>query len=344
MSAAPILLPSGQSIGAGRTFVIAEVGSNHATSLETALASIAAAAETGADAVKFQSIDLEELYHRPSDTTRALHSKIDMPEAWHEPLKNCCADHGLAFLSSPTYLRAIDVLESVDAALYKLASAQVAVFPQLVQRVASLGKPVILSTGLVTQDELDRVVKIFKDARNDKFIILHCNSVYPAGPEIVHLPRMGDHARRYDCLVGFSDHTTTNHAAVAAVAMGASVIERHFTLSRDLDSPDAPLSLEPGEFKAFVDAVREAEVLSRPSPRSVLEPDEAGFKGRIQHCLVATRPIASGEALDAGNTLLKRGNTGMGVDAWAVFDNARIKAVRAIETGAWVQPEDVTIA
>jgi len=259
MTVAPVHLPSGQRIGAGRTFIIAEVGSNHARSLDTALASIDAAATTGADAVKFQSIDLTRLYHDPSAATRALHAKIDLPEDWHATLKQRCDEHRLVFLSSPTYLHAIDVLESIDVALYKLASAQIAIFPQLVQRVARLGKPVILSTGLVTQEELDGVVRIFRDAGNDKFIILHCNSVYPAPAEIVHLPRMQAHAQRYECLAGFSDHTVTNHAAVAAVAMGASVIERHFTLSRRLDSPDAPLSLEPAEFTAFVAAVREAE-------------------------------------------------------------------------------------
>lgn len=335
-------LPGGEVIGNGRTFIIAEIGSNHASSLDTALASIDAAALTGADAVKFQSIDLDELYHEPSAATRALHAKIDLPEAWHAPLKQRCDDRGLVFLSSPTYLHAIDVLESVGVSLYKLASAQIAVFPQLVERVAKLGKPVILSTGLVTQEELDRVVKLFRDAGNEQFVILHCNSVYPAPAEIVHLPRLQDHARRYGCLVGFSDHTITNHAAVAAVAMGASVIERHFTLSRELDSPDAPLSLEPEEFTAFVAAVREADVLCRPSPRSTLEPDEAGFKARIGHCLVTTRPVVAGEKVDEKTTVLKRGHTDAGVDAWFVFERPQgLKFTRPLAAGAWLVQEDV---
>lgn len=338
----PISLSSGAQIGAGRVFVIAEIGSNHATSLQTALESIDAAAETGADAVKFQSIDLHALYHQPSDATRALHEKIDLPEAWHEPLKRRCDERGLVFFSSPTYLRAIDVLESIGVSLYKLASAQIAVFPQLVRRVAELQKPVILSTGLVTQDEIARVVGIFREAGNEQFVILHCNSVYPAAPEIVHLPRMLDYQRHFGCHVGFSDHTVSSTASVAAVAMGASVIERHFTLSRSLDSPDAPLSLEPDEFSNFVHSVREAEAVCQPAPRTDLEPDEQAFKTRIRHCLLTTRAIRAGELLSEDNTVLKRGNVGAGVDAWAVFAPPHpVSARRPVAPGVWVHDEDI---
>lgn len=345
MTPRPIIsLPGGFQIGSGRTFVIAEIGSNHATSLDTALESIDAAAATGADAVKFQSIDLDSLYHQPSDATRNLHQKIDLPEAWHAPLKQRCDERGLVFFSSPTYLGAIDVLESINVSLYKLASAQIAVFPQLVRRVAELGKPVILSTGLVTEDEIARVVQIFRDAKNDKFVILHCNSVYPAGPEIVHLPRMLDYRNRFDCQVGFSDHTGTNTASIAAVAMGASVIERHFTLSRKLDSPDAPLSLEPAEFTAFVQAVREAETVCDAAPRTALEPDEQSFKTRIRHCLLSSCAIAANEVINETNSVLKRGNTGPGLDAWAIFNQpGNLRAKHPVAAGTWLQESDVSL-
>lgn len=337
----PISLPGNAKIGGARTFVIAEIGSNHATSLQTAQESIDAVAETGADAVKFQSIDLDELYHQPSDATRALHEKIDLPEAWHEPLKQRCDERGLVFFSSPTYLRSIDVLESVGVSLYKLASAQIAVYPQLVRRVAKLQKPVILSTGLVTQDEIARVIGIFRESGNDKFVILHCNSVYPAAPEIVHLPRMLDYQRQFECHVGFSDHTVSNTASIAAVALGASVIERHFTLSRSLNSPDAPLSLEPREFSEFVRAVREAEQICQPAPRTDLEPDERAFKTRIRHCLLSSCEIAAGEALDESNTVLKRGNPGAGLDAWAMLDRCTpILARHSLAAGTWIKAED----
>lgn len=340
-----ISLSNGHKIGCGRTFVIAEVGSNHASSLDTALDSIRAAADAGADAVKFQSIDLASLYHQPSDSTRLLHQKIDLPEEWHAPLKQLCDELGLVFFSSPTYLGAIDVLEALNVGLYKLASAQIAVFPQLVQRVAELGKPVILSTGLVTETEIANVVNIFHAAGNTQFVILHCNSVYPAAPEIVYMPRMLDYQRRFGCHVGFSDHTQSNTASVAAVALGASVIERHFTLSRKLDSPDAPLSLEPAEFAQFVSAIREAEQICRPSMRDRLEPDEQSFKTRIRHCLLATRDIAAGEEISESNSSLMRGNLGAGVDAWFIFlRSERVKAARSISAGHWITTSDIISA
>jgi sialic acid synthase SpsE len=337
----PIHLQSGRSIGGNRVFIIAEVGSNHTRSLEVALAHIQAAAAAGADAVKFQSIDLHELYHQPSASTVALHERIDLPEEWHAPLKECCEKNGVVFLSTPTYLRAIDVLESVATEVYKLASAQVGVYPQLVQRVAELGKPVILSTGLVTEQELERVVTIFRNAGNDRFVVLHCNSVYPAPPGIVHMPRMSVYRERFGCLVGFSDHTETNVASVAAVALGASVIERHFTLSRKLDSPDAPLSLEPGEFASFVGSVREAEQICLPGARTSVEADEAAFCARIRHCLLSTRPISAGELLDAANTALKRGNGDVGIDAWTVFQQkGPLVAYRDLHGEGWLNADD----
>ena len=337
MSRHPIItLSHSKSIGGGRTFIIAEVGSNHMRSLKTACDHIKAAAETGADAVKFQSLNLEALYHEPSERLRALHERIDLPEEWHGPLKQCCSDHGLVFLSSATYPRSVEIMESVGVELYKLASAQIAIYPQLVQQVARLGKPVVLSTGLVVENEIERVVNIFREAGNDKFIILHCNSIYPAPPDIVHLPRMLDYRHRFGCQTGFSDHTETNTASIAAVALGASVIERHFTLSRQLDSPDAPLSLEPEEFATFVRAVREAETICRPSPRAELEEAEAGFKSMIRHSLLSTQPIKAGELITDANTVLKRGNPDAGVDAWDVFGLPPFQAVVDIPAARWI--------
>lgn len=334
-------LSDSRAIGAGHTFVIAEVGSNHVRSLETALKHVKAAAEAGADAVKFQSLNVDALYHQPSERIRSLHERIDLPEDWHAPLKHGCDELGLIFLSSATYPRSVEVMESAGVEIYKLASAQVAVYPQLIQQVALLGKPVVLSTGLVVEDEIARIVDIFREAGNDKFVILHCNSVYPAPAEIVHLPRMLDFRRRFGCQVGFSDHTSSNAASIAAVALGASVIERHFTLSRKLDSPDAPLSLEPDEFSRFVQAVREAETICRPDRRNTLEVEEAGFKSAIRHSLLSTRQINAGELLSEGNAVLKRGNTGAGVDAWDIFGKPAPAAAVDIPPATWIQPSQL---
>ena len=331
-----------KEIGNGRVFLIAEIGSNHASSLDTAIESIEAAHSSGADAVKFQSIKLDALYHNPTNEIRNLHSKIDLPEEWYPELKSNCEKLGLTFLSSPTYLSAVDLLESLDVNLYKLASAQVAVFPQLVERVAALGKPVLLSTGLATENELSRVVDIFRSVGNENFIILHCNSVYPATPEIVHMPRMINYQKRFSCQVGFSDHTISNVASIASASMGAAVIERHFTISRKIDSPDAALSLEPDEFKQFTLAVRESEVICRDSPRTSLEHDELSFKKRIRHNLIAIEDITAGSAINALNSQLKRGNDSDGIDAWSIFEMPGPPiANRNITRGSWITLESV---
>lgn len=336
-----ISLSHAKTIGGHRTFIIAEVGSNHMRNFDTACAHIRAAAEAGADAVKFQSLNLDALYHQPTEQTRALHDKIDLPEEWHGLLKKCCDQHGLVFLSSATYPRSVEIMEAAAVELYKLASAQIGVYPQLVKQVAETGKPVILSTGLVVESQLARVVQIFRDAGNDQFIILHCNSMYPAPAEVVHMPRMTAYQRRFDCRVGFSDHTETHTASITAVALGAVVIERHFTLSRGLESPDAPLALEPPEFAAFVNVVREAETICQASSRSRLETDEADFKSRIQHYLLSTQPIKAGEPVTDANSRLMRGAPGNGVNAWAVFDRSAPLAVVDIAAGAWIAPDQI---
>lgn len=329
-------------VGNGRTLVIAEIGSNHASSLNVALESINAAHAAGADAVKFQSIKIDSLYCNPREHISKLHRKIDLPEEWYLHLKMRCDELGLIFLSSPTYLGAVNILESLSVSLYKLASAQVAIFPQLVERVASLGKPVLLSTGLVTENELTRVVEIFRKVGNNKFIILHCNTMYPAYPEIVHLPRMLDYHRKFDCAIGFSDHTISNVAAISAVATGASVIERHFTIDRNLDSPDAPFSLEPNEFKEMVLAIRETELINKSSPREILEIEESTFRGQIQHTLIATKDISAGQLIDDSNSALMRGNLNYGIDAWTVYNLTEpFAAVRDIKSGVWLNHADI---
>src|SRR6056297_2858793 len=144
------------------TFIIAEIGSNHGNQIQTAKESIDAACQAGADAVKFQSINMEELFWDPKESDRELHKKIDLEESWHEELKQYCDSRGILFFSSPTYMQAVNILESINVKLYKLASAQIGVFPQLVEKVASLCKPTLLSTGLVTPGELEKSIKLFQ--------------------------------------------------------------------------------------------------------------------------------------------------------------------------------------
>lgn len=321
------------TIGNGRTFIIAEVGSNHAGDLQRAKDCILAAAEAGADAVKFQSVDIDQLYVEPSAKTRDLHRKIDMEERWHLELMRCCDSAGVMFFSSPTYMRAVDILETVGTDLYKLASAQVGVFPQLVEKVAKLGKPTLLSTGLVTYGGLERVVNIFRACGNNRFVILHCNAIYPTSPDRVCLGRMDAYRKLFDCPVGFSDHTQGISVSLAAVARGADVIEKHFTLSKDLNTPDAFFSAEPAEFAALVNGVRAVEAACAPcAPRLEIEIEEQSFKDAIRYRLVLLRCKKKNDLFAPGDFEYKRHTFGMDCMEEPVVIR-HMRATRSIDAG-----------
>lgn len=299
------------SIGDEKTFIIAEIGSNHNQSLELAFETIDAAKEAGADAVKFQSLNREKLYYDPSPEIIELYNKIDLEEDWHYKLDEYCKKKDILFFSSPTYLDAVDILEDIDVPIYKLASAQIGSFPQIIERVAHLGKPVILSTGLVTYGELDQVMQIFKKAGNDKICILHCNSIYPTPFHRVNLPIMNIYKTMYDVQVGFSDHTPDVFAPVAAVTMGAKVIEKHFTLSKELPVPDAPISIEPSEFKRMVEGIRAAEQLIKPEVRMNIEKEEKQFKDSLRMVLVMNKDKKRGEIAENGDFRFLRHSEGI---------------------------------
>lgn len=299
------------TIGEDKTFIIAEIGSNHNQSLELAYETIDAAKEAGADAVKFQSIDVNKLYINPSKETIELHRRIDLPEEWHYLLQDYCTKKDILFFSSPTYLESIDILEELNIPIYKLASAQIGTFPQLVEKVASLQKPTILSTGLVNYGELEKVIQIFEKAGNDKYIILHCNSIYPTPFEKVHLPLMDTYKTMFDCIVGFSDHTTDIFAPIAAVAKGAKVIEKHFAMSRSLPVPDAPFSLEPNELKHMIEGIRATEKMLKPNIRLNIEKEEQGFKSAISTRLVLNKDKKEGDILEAEDFIFRRSKEGI---------------------------------
>ena len=284
-----------KTIGGCETFIIAEIGSNHNQSLSLAYECIDAAAECGADAVKFQSISIDELYYQPSNSTRALHKKIDLDEKWHWLLDDYCRNKEIIFFSTPTYLGAVDILEEIDVPLYKLASAQTGTFPQILEKVAKTGKPIVLSTGIVTRPELKDVMSRIKKYGNDKTIVLHCNSIYPTPYDKVFLPVMADLRKEYEGIVGFSDHTLDIFVPIGAVAMGAKVIEKHFALDRNLPVPDASFSLEPTDFKRMVEGIRAIDKSMVSNKRETLQEAESLFKEAIRTRLVSNKMLRRGE-------------------------------------------------
>lgn len=263
---------AGRSIGPDHpVYVIAELSANHHGDLKTARAIVRAAADAGADAVKLQiyspdtiTIDCRNEHFRIGGGTLwdgkvlyDLYSEARTPREWHGELSALAADLGLHCFSSVFDASAVDFLEQAGAPAYKIASFELVDLP-LLRKVASTGKPVVLSTGMADLDEIDEAVRTIRDAGPTPLALLRTNSGYPAAPAETDLRGMRALAERFAVVVGLSDHTPGIAVPVAAVALGASIVEKHLTLSRDTPGPDAAFSLEPAEFRAMVEGLRTA--------------------------------------------------------------------------------------
>ena len=283
-----------------KVFIIAEIGMSHDGSLGQAKAFIDAAAETGVAAVKFQThvADAETLKDAPTppyftDEPRYEYFKrtaFNLEQ--HLILKNHAESKGLEFTSSPFSLEAVELLEKVGVRTYKIPSGEVTNLP-LLERVAKTGKKILLSSGMSSYSELDEAVATIQHY-NKNMVILHCTSKYPCPYEDVGLNLLEEFKKRYKLPVGLSDHTPGIYAPLAAVVLGATVIEKHFTISKKLYGPDAKYSLEPPEFKQLVDGIRALEVmLANP-----VDKDDIGkfkeMRDTFQKSIVSLVDIPSG--------------------------------------------------
>lgn len=263
---------SGRKIGPGYpTYMVAEMSANHNQDFDQAVAIIKAAKEAGADAVKLQTytpdtltIDCDNDYFRIQGTLWEGRNLYDLygeaytPWEWQPRLKTVANELGLELFSTPFDASAVDFLESMNVAVHKVASFESVDLP-LLRRIAQTGKPVIMSTGMATLAEIDEAVGALRAAGNQQLALLKCTSAYPSPPEAMNLHTIPHLAAAFDAPAGLSDHTLGIAVPVAAVALGACIIEKHFTISRSLPGPDSKFSLEPAEFRAMVEAVRTAE-------------------------------------------------------------------------------------
>ena len=253
-------------------FIVAELSANHNQSFDIAVKTIKAMKEAGADAVKFQTytpdtmtIDCDNKYFKINQGTiwdgktfYELYKEAYTPWEWQPELKKIAENLGLICFSTPFDKTSVDFLEKMDVSCYKIASFEITDIP-LIEYVASKGKPVIISTGIAILGDIKEAINACKNRGNNNIILLKCTSSYPAPYEEINLKTIPDMAKRFKCLVGLSDHTLGISVPIAAVAMGAKIIEKHFILDRKLGGPDAVFSLEPDEFKQMVKAVREVE-------------------------------------------------------------------------------------
>ncbi|HDT6579567.1 TPA: pseudaminic acid synthase [Bacillus cereus] len=257
---------------AHKPFIIAEMSGNHNQSLEQALKIVEAAAKSGVDAIKLQTYTPDtmtlEIHEKEFVVGRSLHlwkgkSLYDLyqqahtPWEWHEPIFNRAKDLGMIAFSTPFDETAVDFLEQFNVPMYKIASFENIDIP-LIKKVASTRKPMIISTGMATAAELDEAVCIARQAGCDDLVLLKCTSAYPATPKYSNISTMKHTEKLFNCQIGVSDHTMGIGVAVASIALGATVIEKHFTLSRADGGVDADFSLEPQEMKLLVEETKRA--------------------------------------------------------------------------------------
>ncbi|APC07875.1 N-acetylneuraminate synthase [Neomoorella thermoacetica] len=313
-----------------RIFIIAEAGVNHNGDLQLARKLVDAAAEAGADAVKFQTFKAEEVV--TPDAERAQYQKDNMPgkdESQLEMIKRLelsyaqfrelyayCRQKGIIFLSSPFDQESIDFLAELGVPYFKIPSGEITNYPFL-RRIGGKKRPVILSTGMATLGEVEGALQVFREAGAKDITLLHCTTSYPALPEEVNLRAMLTMKQAFALPVGYSDHTEGIAVPIAAAALGAEVIEKHLTLDRNLPGPDHRASLEPGEFKEMVVAIRQVEKslgdgIKRPAP------GEMTIMPAARRSLVAARDIAAGEIITESCLTAKRPATGIPPNLWDV--------------------------
>lgn len=312
-----------------KVIIIAEAGVNHNGSYELAIKMVDEAKRAGADYVKFQTAKPELVISTfapkaeyQKETTGAAESQLEMCKAIHlpltdyKPLKEYCDKVGIGFMSTPFDLVSIDVLEPLDMDYYKIPSGEITNLPYL-RKIASKHRPVILSTGMCEVEEVEAALQVLEQGgvKRSDIIVLHCNTEYPTPMADVNLHAMDDLRRSLGVEVGYSDHTKGIEVPIAAVALGATVIEKHFTLDKTMEGPDHKASLEPDELKAMVDAIRNIEQALGDGHKHV-SPSERKNMDIARKSIVAARDIRKGEVLTEENITTKRPGNGISPMRW----------------------------
>lgn len=319
-----------------KTFIIAEAGVNHNGSMETAKKLIDAAKKAGASAVKFQTFISENLVSKiakkaeyQEKQTGSSESQLDMIKKLElsfndfKELKAYCDKTDIMFLSTPFDIESIDFLAGLNIPIWKIPSGEITNLPYL-EHIASYKKPVILSTGMSTMEEIQAAIEVLNNGGTKDITLLHCTTEYPAILSDINLKAMETMRRKFNLPVGYSDHTEGIEVAVAACALGAAIIEKHFTLDKNMEGPDHKASLEPNELAALVSAVENVNT-------ALGDGDKHPFKMEIKNAAVARKSIVAkadiskGEILTENNITVKRPGTGISPMEWH-----RIIGTRAI--------------
>jgi len=319
----PVVQVGGKSIGDGHPFfVIAEASSNHNRDLKTAMGLIEAAAAAGADAVKFQAFTADKIVARMREKhpyiaqmfpeARSMHevyASMELPREWLKDLKAASEERGLIFLCTPFDEEAVDLLESLGMAAYKIASYELWHLP-LIRHAARTGKPLLLSTGMANLGDIEEALDALESTGNGQAALFHCAINYPPPFRELNLRTIQTMKQAFRIPVGYSDHSTGITAALATVALGGNLFEKHFTLSKRLPGPDHPFSIEPDELRALVRGVRECEeALGSPVKRILESERESYVMGR--RSIFARVDIPAGTTITADMVAILRPGLGL---------------------------------
>lgn len=327
------------------TLIIAEAGVNHNGDFELAKKLISAAAEAGADIVKFQTFKADKIVSKSArkaeyqernindgdDSQYAMLKKLEMPEDWHIKLIRFANECSIQFLSTGFDKESIDFLDQLGSPFFKIPSGEITNKPFL-RHIAQKGKPVILSTGMANIEEIKAALEVLTEngVAKENITILHCNTEYPTPMEDVNLKAMNAIGNMLRVKIGYSDHTQGIEVPIAAVALGATVIEKHFTLDRNLPGPDHKASLEPAELTAMVKAIRNIEKVISGSGIKTPSPSEQKNIVVARKSIVAARPIRKGELFTEDNLTVKRPGNGISPMLWdEVIGQSSIKDFEA---------------
>lgn len=310
-----------------RIFIIAEAGDNHNGNLDLALQLVDKAVEAGADCVKFQTFVTEEMMSTTAQKAEYQKEQTDDDENQFDMVKKLeltfddfrkikayCEEKEIMFLSTPFDTLSIDFLDSIDIPFWKIPSGEINNLPYLI-KIAQTGKDVILSTGMSTVEEIGEAINVLKERGAGKITLLHCNTEYPTPFQDVNLFAMNTLREHFQVEVGYSDHTLGIEVAIAAAAMGASVIEKHFTLDKTMEGPDHQASLEPEELKNMVRSIRNIENALGDGKK---RPSDSEKKNIViaRKSIVARKEIAEGEVFSEDNLAIKRPGNGVSPMHW----------------------------
>ena len=312
-----------------KVLIIAEAGVNHNGDIDMAKKLIDVAAEAGADLVKFQTFnadrlvtesaskaDYQKLAGGANESQHAMLRNLELTEAMHHELIAHCALKGIGFFSTGFDIQSIDMLVSFGQELFKIPSGEITNLPYL-RHIGKLEREVILSTGMSSMDEIESAIKALEESGTprERITVLHCTTAYPAPMIDVNLHAMQSIRTKFGVNVGYSDHTLGIEISLAAVALGAIVIEKHFTLDRTLPGPDHKASLEPTELKSIIEGIRNIEVALGDGVKRIM-PSEVSNLGVIRKSIVASREIKKDELFSTHNLATKRAGKGISPMQW----------------------------